>query len=226
MSYDSQRHHRRSIRLKGYDYRQPGAYFITICTQDRACLFGTVVEGEMHINDAGRMVQRWWDELNRKFHNVQTDAFVIMPNHIHGIIIIHPVGADLCVRPENSCVHPENLCIRPENLCVRPKWNARPGDAGVRTDARGAHTGAGGAHTGAPLPEIVRWLKTMTTNEYIRRVKNDGWTLFRKRLWQRNYYDHIIRNDESLNRIRRYIVENPLRWHLDRENPDRINAEN
>nr|WP_290668227.1 transposase [Ardenticatena sp.] len=186
MPYDPEKHHRRSIRLKGYDYAQPGAYFVTICTQHRACLFGAVVGGEMRVNDAGRMVQRWWDELNRKFPTVQTDAFVVMPNHIHGIIIIHPADT-----------HPNDT---------------RDAHAGKR----GVHRGA---YIGAPLPKIVQWFKTMTTNEYIRHVKNDGWPPFHKRLWQRNYYEHIIRNEQSLNRIRRYIVENPLRWYLDRENP-------
>lgn len=214
MPYDPQRHHRRSIRLKGYDYRWQGAYFITICTQDRARLFGTVVEGEMHMNDAGRMVRRWWNELNRKLPNVQTDAFVIMPNHIHGIIIIHAVGADLRVCPDDT------MDARTD------AGHAHIDTGGAHTNVRGAHTDTGGAHIGAPLQEIVQWFKTMTTNEYIRHVKNDGWTPFRKRLWQRNYYEHIIRNNGSMNRIRRYIVENPLWWYLDRENPNGMDAKN
>jgi len=79
-----------------------------------------------------------------------------------------------------------------------------------------------GGHTGPPLPKIIQWFKTMTTNEYIRGVKEKHWSRFNKRVWQRNYYEHIIRDEKSLNRIREYIVNNPLRWHLDRENPDRI----
>lgn len=93
MRYDPERHHRRSIRLKGYDYAQAGAYFVTTVTHDRACLFGEVVNAQMRPNDAGRMVERWWQELNRKFPTVRTGAFVVMPNHIHGIIVIvapHP----------------------------------------------------------------------------------------------------------------------------------------
>ncbi len=197
MPYDPKKHHRRSIRLKGYDYARPGAYFLTLCTQNRACLFGTVVDGEMHANGAGCMVQRWWDELNHKFPHIRTDAFVVMPNHVHGIIMIHPVGADLRVRPDenNPTDHPGD------------EWDAPKPEQG--------------AHTGAPLPQIVQWFKTMTTNEYIRHVKNAGWPPFQKRLWQRNYYEHIIRNERALHRIRRYIAENPMRWHLDRQNPRR-----
>ena len=188
-----QRHHRRSIRLRGYDYSQAGAYFVTICTQDRACLFGDLVDGEMRLNDAGRMVEQWWCEINRKFPWVETDEHIIMPNHFHGIIVINaptPVGADLRVRP-------------------------------CEPNHSGAHNAYSGAHTGAPLPAIIQWFKTMTTNEYIRGVKTSGWPPFAGKLWQRNYYEHIIRNDESLHRIREYIINNPLQWALDRENPDR-----
>ena len=181
MKHNPNIHHRRSIRLKGYDYSWPGAYFITICTQDRQCLFGKVVGGEMWLNHAGAMAERWWQELNRKFRHIQTDVHIVMPNHVHGIIVIQSVGADLRVCPYMK-----------------------------------------GAHIGAPLPEIVQWFKTMTTNEYIRRVKNDGWPPFPGRLWQRNYYEHVIRDDQSLYRIRNYILENPLLWHLDRENPSAV----
>jgi hypothetical protein len=91
--------------------------------------------------------------------------------------------------------------------------------SGVRADLRVCPDEEPGARTGAPLPEIVQWFKTMTTNEYIRGIKQSHWTPFCGRLWQRNYYEHIIRDEVSLDRIRRYIAENPLCWYLDRENP-------
>jgi hypothetical protein len=94
MPYDPNRHHRRSIRLKGYDYSQAGAYFITICTQDRACLFGKVVNGEMRLNDAGRMVLAEWNMLPERFPHVVLDAFVVMPNHVHGIVVITNPATD------------------------------------------------------------------------------------------------------------------------------------
>ena len=94
---------------------------------------------------------------------------------------------------------------------------------------QGTHAGAPlhvsgnqGTHAGVPLPKIVQWFKTMTTNEYIRGVKEMRWAPFSKRLWQRNYYEHIIRDEESLNHIREYILTNPIRWHLDKENPQRV----
>ncbi|MFP4040814.1 MAG: hypothetical protein ACLFS7_09760, partial [Desulfosudaceae bacterium] len=98
MKFNSKIHHRRSIRLQGYDYSQAGAYFVTICTQNRECLFGDIADGEMRLNDAGQMVQTVWDEIPAHYPGIDIDAFIIMPNHIHGIIVL--VGAAPCGRPE------------------------------------------------------------------------------------------------------------------------------
>jgi REP element-mobilizing transposase RayT len=107
MRFDPDRHHRRSLRRPGYDYAQAGAYFITVCALDRACLFGQVVDGEMRLNAAGVMVERWWIELEKKFPGIKTDIYVVMPNHFHGIIILTEenqpadVGADLRSLPRS-----------------------------------------------------------------------------------------------------------------------------
>jgi putative transposase len=186
MRSDPNRHHRCSIRLRGYDYTQPGAYFVTICTQNRACLLGQMIDGAMVLSDAGRMVQTVWDEIPVHYAGVAIDAFVVMPNHIHGIIVL--VGAAPCGRP--------------------PLGRAPLGQA------------QGPAPTiGISLPDVVHRFKTMTTKRYADGVKQRGWPLFPGQLWQRNYYEHIIRDEESLNRIRQYIADNPAQWELDRENP-------
>ncbi|MCG3116452.1 MAG: hypothetical protein LLH30_12300 [Candidatus Manganitrophus sp. SA1] len=158
--YNREIHHRRSIRLKEHDYSQAGAYFVTVCTQNQECLFGEVIEGEMRLNEAGKTINRWWKELNQKFKTIETDVFIVMPNHIHGMITI--VGADLRVRP------------------------------GRKGENRTADTKQG-AHIGAPLHKIIQWFKTMTTNEYIYGIKQLNWQPFSGKLWQRNYYEHIIR---------------------------------
>ncbi len=97
MKYNPENHHRRSIRLKDYDYAQIGAYFVTIVTQSRKCLFGEIVEAEMRLNDAGRIIQTTWDDLPNHYANVEIDTFVVMPNHIHGIVVL--VGAGPRARP-------------------------------------------------------------------------------------------------------------------------------
>ncbi|MBD3298663.1 MAG: hypothetical protein GF341_08420 [candidate division Zixibacteria bacterium] len=190
MPYDPSKHHRRSIRLKGFDYSQRGAYFVTICVQQREFLFGDIVGGTMNANEAGHMVETWWLELNQKFPNTRTDEYVVMPNHFHGIITL--VGADLCVCPTPRQEH---------------EITGNPVDLPGSKDEGPA--GALGAHSAA-VPTIVQWFKTMTTNAYIRAVKQDRWPAFPGRLWQRNYYEHIIRDQESLNQIREYISLNPL----------------
>lgn len=206
MTYDPDKHHRRSIRLQGYDYSQPGTYFITVCTQNRKCLFGEIREGRMQPNAAGQMICRWYGELENKFPDIECDAFVCMPNHIHFIVV--NVGADLRVRPPTND-HPVGA-----DLCVRPTDNGAYPNRGERTDQ--------GEHAGSPLRRVVQWFKTMTTNEYIRGVKQHRWPTFPGKLWQRNYYEHIVRNDDELNRIRQYIIDNPAKWAMDRENPEAV----
>ncbi len=186
MRYNPDKHHRRSIRLKEYDYSQTGAYFITICTQDRQCLFGEIVDNEMVLIDAGQMIQNVWNELPIYYPGVGINAFQIMPNHIHGIVI---VGAD------------PRVC--PDNAGQPPKTGQPQGVAPTMS-----------------LPEVVQRFKTLTTKKYIDGVKQNGWLPFPGKLWQRNYYEHIIRNENESIEIREYIINNPLQWEFDRENPD------
>ena len=228
MKYAREKHHRRSIRLKEYDYSHSGAYFVSVVTQDRACLFGEIVNGEMRAKEAGRMVERWCFELNRKFPTIERDEFVIMPNYFHGIVVIvdGPVGADLRVGPYPDGAHPAHQGTH-AGVPLQGTHPVRP--VARRGARRGAPMcapgGAAGAPVFVPLPTVVQWFKTMTTNEYMRGVKRFGWTPFRGRLWQRNYHEHIIRDDQSLNRIRQYILDNPARWEFDRENPATTAAE-
>jgi REP element-mobilizing transposase RayT len=185
MRYDPDKHHRRSIRLKGYDYAQTGAYFVTICTQGHVCLFGEIANRSMMLNEAGQMVESWWNELPRKFTFARLDSFIIMPNHIHGIIVF--VEADV-------------LDIQRAHTQVRPYKPV------------------------VGLGRVMQWFKTMTTNAYIRGVRESGWSPFQKRLWQRDFYDHIVRDEDDLNRVREYIVYNPLRWPDDPDHPNNIST--
>jgi len=181
MRYDPEKHHRRSIRLSGYDYSQAGAYFVTICTQNRQCLFGEIVDGEMRLNDAGQMVQSVWAELTQHYAGVDIDGFVVMPNHIHGIVILTSVG-----------VGPGACPVKGQPQGVAPTLS---------------------------LPDVVHRFKSLTTARYRRGVMQRGWPGFCNRLWKRNYYEHVIRGGDELDRIRRYVEDNPRMWEMDRENP-------
>ena len=165
MKYNPQNHHRRSIRLKGYDYSLPGEYYITMVTQNRENLFGDIIDDKVVLSEAGEMVQKTWKILASRFQNIRLDESIIMPNHFHSIIMIIE-------------------------------------------------------KTFASIGDIVGTFKSITTHEYIVGVKNSGWPPFDTRLWQRNYWERIIRNEKELDRIREYIRNNPIKWQSDAENPN------
>jgi REP element-mobilizing transposase RayT len=190
LKYDPERHSRHSTRLPGYDYAQPGAYFVTVCTQHRECLFGEIVKGKIALNEAGKMVKTVWDELPRHYPGADVDGFVVMPNHIHGIIVLITVGAGPC-----ACPSDRHAC---------------------QNDGRPR-----GAAPTMSLMDVVHRFKSLTTARYRHYVVEKNWQPFPGRLWQRNYYEHIVRDENELNYIRQYILDNPMRWEMDRENPQR-----
>jgi len=245
MSYNPNIHHRKSIRLKGYDYTQAGWYFITICVQNRECLLGTIRRGEptcspntteMILNDAGKMVQKWYYELENKFADIRCHEMIIMPNHFHCIIenVGHTVGADLRVCPDTNIadtnIADTNILGEQETNILGEQETNILGEQETNvlgeheTNILGEHENyilgehenyILGEHIGSPLHRVVQWFKTMTTNEYIRGVKTLGWKPFDGKLWQRNYWEHIIRNENEYNRIAEYIINNPQNWGND-----------
>ena len=200
-----------------YDYGEPGACFVTIVTQGHVCWFGAIVDDEVQLSAAGEMVERVWRELPERFPFVRLDAFVVMPNHVHGIIWLTNDDSDC--RGESR--------IRPDhsgNLGQSGEHGTRPyGGREVRTDRVNdppQPTGAKGTWAGS-LGRVVQAFKSISTHEYTVGAKEEGWPRFPGRLWQRNYYEHVIRDEEDLLAIQQYIQENPLRWALDRENPEK-----
>ncbi|MBM4405657.1 MAG: transposase [Chloroflexi bacterium] len=176
---------RPSLRLQGRSYSLPGGYFITLVIQQRELLLGSVSDGPVNLNDAGRMIERWWKEIPHKYPGVLLDQYVVMPNHIHAILVLTH-GAWTRVRVNG-----------PQGV-----FDIDPGRP----------------HRIAPtLGGVIGWFKTMTTAEYARGVRESNWTPFFRRLWQQDFYEHIIRAD-GLGPIREYIRRNPERWHLDAEN--------
>jgi REP element-mobilizing transposase RayT len=179
--------------LKGFDYSQSGAYFITICTKDRGLYFEKY---------RGLIVRQRWEGLPQRFPDLTLDEFVIMPNHIHGILVVGAgrstknVGATLAVAQNDGA-------------------GARPG-AGAR---RGA-----GARPAPTIGEIVGIFKSLCIHNWLAYIKEKKIDAVGK-FWQRNYYEHVIRNEDELNRIREYIQNNPLKWDLDKENPGRMGVD-
>ncbi len=216
--FDRSEHRRRSMRLRGHDYAQADAYFVTVCAHDRACLFGAVVDAEMRPNDAGRLVVAEWEALPGRFPAIELDAFVLMPNHLHGIIVIRPPG--LVRAGQGATVGAGLVPARAETTGMIPTTTV---GAGVRATTRVARTGMDDAPV--TLGDVVGAFNSSTTVRYTRGITRSGWPPFRGRLWQRNYYEHIVRDEASLSRIRQYIQENPARWTADRDNPEAVSHE-
>lgn len=199
MKYNPDIHHPRSLRLKEFDYSSEGAYFVTLCVQGGQYLFGDVADDEMKLSDAGRMVLSVWSELPRYGSSIAVDEFIMMPNHVHGIIFLNNVGAG-----PRAC--PDNGTPTPTRRTNRLHKSGRP---------------QGGAPYMISLPDLVHRFKSLTTSRYRSGVIQSYWPPFVGKLWQRNYYEHIIRNESELTRIRAYIRDNPLNWETDEENPIR-----
>ncbi|MBE0664238.1 MAG: transposase [Candidatus Aminicenantes bacterium] len=185
---------RRSIRLRGWDYSSPGLYFVTLCVQGRESFFGEIANSKMILSPSGMMINQTWSGMGIHFPDLITDQFVVMPNHVHGILGLH-VGAGL-----RAC---------PSEIATL----LGQGDPG-RTQ-RSAPT-----ESRLSLYNIIRQFKTWTTNLYSKNVFLNNWPEFHKRLWQRNYYEHIIRNENELQQTREYIRNNPADWEIDDEKPN------
>ena len=190
--YHSQ-HHRRSIRLKGYDYSQTGYYFITLCTRDRQCWFGEVKNGKMYLNSIGSIVAKEWLNSAQIRQEIELDEWIVMPNHFHAIVIIHnEINENLGRTSENHIQgeHFGNI----QGASLAPLRLRKP----------------------RSLSTLISGFKAVVTKRIneIRQVSGVS-------IWQRNYYEHIIRDELSLYNIRKYILENPLSWSEDPENPQK-----
>lgn len=198
-TYNPELHHRRSLRLRGHDYRQAGAYFLTICAYNRECLFGNIVDGLMELNQFGQIVAGCWQAVPQHRPNVEVDAFVVMPNHFHGIFVISPssstnnVETQLVVSASSNALALGNKDAPTPSLMPKAREFHRP-------------------LTGS-LSVIVRSFKASVTKE-INTARDAAGTP----VWQTNYYEHIIRDEDDYDRIRTYIMNNPTSWDKDENN--------
>ena len=171
--------HRRSIRLKGFDYRWPGAYFVTICTFHKRCVFGAILESGVRLSPEGKVAQQAWVDIPKHFPHAEAGPFVIMPNHVHGIIILNALPAG-----------------RRGTACRAPTSFGRP--------------------VAGSLSTIVRSYKSAVTRTvHLRRPFSTP------PLWQRGFYERVVRGEEDLRRIAEYLEENPRRWAEDEYFVDR-----
>jgi len=214
MSYTPLIHHRRSIRLKGYDYSQSGMYFITICCQNHICRFGKIENGKMILNDAGQIAFNEWMKTPDVRPNVQLDAFVVMPNHIHGIIVITDIGRDVSHTSSNEIPPTETnvICMGVSHTSRNETHTLSNGvisATGICDGNWGVDGNQGVCDTPLRSPSntigaIVRGYKSAVT-------KQIGYSV-----WQRNYWEHIIRDEKSYQYIANYIVNNPINWGKDK----------
>ncbi len=179
-------HRRKSIRLQGYDYSQAGLYFITVCTHNQVPLFGEIVDGVMVLNAAGQIVEKCWCAIPEHFPQVTLDEFVVMPNHVHGIITIGTTVGANNVGANNHLPLPSNETSTQSNETPRSSQHG----------------------TSRTIGSMVRGFKIGVTRWF--RAKTDI-----HKVWQRNYYEHIIRNEDSYLKIADYIQTNPQRWEID-----------
>ncbi len=174
---------RKSLRLQGFDYTSVGAYFLTVCAREKKCLFGEVRGGRTVPNELGALAERCWQEIPSHVPDLACDEFVLMPNHVHGILFIFP--------PSGSLVGARHV-VPVEVVQAESFGRPVPGS----------------------IPTIIRCFKAAVTKESRVLLRQPG-----LRVWERGYYEHVIRDGADLKEIRRYIIENPAKWESDRENP-------
>jgi len=183
--------HRRSIRLPGFDYSQGGAYFVTICSYNRECLFGEIVDGEMRLNETGEMVASCWEELPNHFPGLTTETFIVMPNHVHCVVMFENDPPDV------GATH------------ASPSGHVRPG-VGATHASPSWENGPKKRSLGA----VIGSFKAAATRHINKNSQTPGLPV-----WQRNYHEHVVRDEEELAIILEYIENNPLKWELDEEHP-------
>ena len=212
--FDPKKHHRRSIRLKRFDYSSEGAYYVTIVVQGRECLFGEIIDGEMYLNEYGEIVQKWWNEIPIRFPNVELGAFVIMPNHIHGIIWIITNRRGEVLSPHNE-PNSDNRKADIQGEVISPRYNPNKNILNENVDVITNQGGATPPLQHPTLGQIIAYFKYQSTKEMNRIETDKAITKF----WQRNYYEHIIRDEKDLQNKTDYIESNPMLWDEDDENP-------
>jgi putative transposase len=202
---------RQSVRLDEYDYSQPGMYYVTVCTSGRACLFGQVVDNGIILSAIGEAVEKCWLAIPKHFPHVALDAYIVMPNHIHGIIAIED-KADQSGVYQGFRQKKAWQSLKSVDRCLKGSQATRARHASPLQESESTSLGKG------TVGAIVGSFKSAATKE-VRKVSGGEDVS----IWQRSYYEHIISSESGLDQIRRYISENPTNWNTDEDNPANIN---
>lgn len=175
------KYNRKLNRLSSYNYSKVGYYFVTICTKNKISYFGKIKNGKIILSNIGRIMDHFWQEIPEHFLNVKLDEYIIMPNHVHGIIVI--------IKNDDKCVGNKNFCSLQKDK-TKINWQAKWGKS-LSSIVKGFKIG------------VTKWCRHNNYNNFA---------------WQKSFHDHIIRNEESLNKIREYIIYNPVKWIEDKNN--------
>ncbi|MFH1565456.1 MAG: transposase [bacterium] len=206
--YNFKIHHRKSIRIKDYNYSAFGYYFITVCTEKKVEYFGKIIDSKMILNIFGKIVANEWDNTKNIRNNIELDEFIVMPNHIHGIIIIRR-GVS---HTPNALSHTPNALSHTPNEVPHTDY-----DGGVWQYTPTARKFQSSSNS---LGAIIRGFKSAVTKQIKQEIDKRQINIIFQ--WQRNYYERIIRSEDELNKIRKYIIENPLKWETDKNNTENL----
>jgi REP element-mobilizing transposase RayT len=190
--------------LKDFDYSSAGKYFITICTKNREDLFGKIENGIMRLSEIGEITKQIWEESFNIRRELFCEEYTIMPNHIHAIVTIN----------HQNIVETHGRASLPENV-----WHGNAGKTTGRASLQNGHRNGVARRTPKSISSFVAGFKSVVTKQINKYIKSPGVPV-----WQSRFYDHIIRNESELNRIREYIITNPLNWMEDENNRELINA--
>lgn len=202
MKYNTNIHKRKSLRLKNYDYSDNGLYFITICVNGKINLFWKIIDWQNILNESWKMIEEYWCELENKYGFAKLHEYIVMPNHFHGIIEVNNDSLHVGV-PFMGTQNDVGNLNNSQNYLGQAQGIA-PTTLNQNNFQKTKH-----------IWDIIWEFKSLTTNAYIQQVHAWMAQTFEKKLWQRNYYEHIIRNENSYNKISEYIKNNPKSWEQD-----------
>ena len=215
MKFNPDRHKNTSLRLQNYDYSSRWLYFITISIKDKLCLFGEIKNDQMIFNDAWKMVEKIWLNIEQNFSNIKLHEYIVMPNHFHGIIEIIEQNklCDCTICRDTPCGYPDTDKYS-YNMQKNYFWIDEQDINKTWINIQEMNKCC--PYNKHMLGNIIWSFKSETTHKYIEWVNKNWWTVFNKKLWQKDFYEHVIRDENWYIKISEYILDNPVKWEEDK----------